>query len=381
MGQCESSGMSRAYDVNEDKIKNLSVGQELEIDKGCGPAISGMHGGTCYAWLTKRGFSMPSNGEFQWAGLGSQCAMCSNISTGYGCDNCSGSKAVTGRRGKIKRISYNATASDCCQSGASTKVINGKTCNPIYCNQYQSSDCDNTMSAYCQGSILDTYPEVCKKWIHTALDNNRSSPNAGLRTYCSQGANYIKPICQEWVDKIKNSSMWKGEADQALISYCDNYPTDEKCRCMNPPENVSKVEDLMTLPKACWYRPCKTASENYLTSGMRDNRNNCTSTTCYIEAGDISVSGDGNSVNFANECATSLLKDPTNAIGTTNAQEGNTTDWTDNNFGTLDITDTDNTINTTTSTNYLLPIGGGVALLCSSCCCILIIIILLIMFM
>jgi hypothetical protein len=166
-----------------------------------------------------------------------------------------------------------------------------------------------------------------------------------------------------------------GEADQALLTYCDSYPNDENCKCMSSPENVSKIEDLMTLPKACWYKPCKNVSDNYLTSGMRTNRNNCTSTTCLIEAGDITVSGDGNSVSFANNCATSLLKDPSNSADVSDATEGNSTNGT-----TTDTTD--NTTTTSSSlSNYLLPIGGGISLLCSSCCCILIIIVLLFLLM
>jgi len=395
MGQCESTGMSRSYGVTEDNLKNLAIGQELEIDKGCGTAISGMQAGSGYDWLVKRGFSFPDNGEFQWAGLGSQCQMCSNAVSGYGCDNCSGSKAITGKRGKIKRISFSGSKTNCCKM-PNSKIIDNKTCDPTYQTHYQTADCDDVMQSYCQGDVLDSYPSECKQWIHTSLDSGRSSPNTNLKNYCSQGTNYTKAVCQEWVDKIKNISGMQGEADQVIKTYCENNPSDENCTCLKPPENVSKVENLMASPKVCWYKPCKSANENYLTSTMRTDRGQCVNTTCYIEAGDITVSGDGNKVNFSNDCATNLLKDTstgtttdttdatdtTDKITDTTDTTGKNTDTTTNNTGKT--TDTDTTTDTTTtsssSSKYII-IGGGVLLLCSCCIIIIIVIIVIIAMM
>lgn len=375
MGQCTSTGMSRAFTLDE--LKDLKVGETKEMGKGCGPAVSGTQGGSCYSRLVGRGFSYPANGEFNWGGMGSTCAMCSEVTKGYGCDNCTGSNAIIGRRGTVKRISYLGDKAKCCYSG--TQVVDGKTCDPKYVNQYATTDCDEAMIAHCVGDNIEN--NKCRQWISTSLDNKRSTPNTNLKTYCSQGKNYAKAVCQEWVDKTKNISGFEGESDQSIIAYCTNNPTDANCTCMKPPSNVSKIEELMSSAKVCWYKPCQTlTNDNYITSTMRQQKKNCTSTACLIEAGDIQVSGTDNKVTFSNDCVTQILKDQgsTGSSGTTD-----TTDTTNSN-GTTTQNTTDNEKIVTSndddssSSSYILPISGVV--LSSSCCCCSIIIIIIILF-
>jgi hypothetical protein len=44
---------------------------------------------------------------------------------------------------------------------------------------------------------------------------------------------------------------------------------------------------------------------------MRDQKKNCVTTVCTIDTNDISVSGTGNTIEFKNECASDILKEPT----------------------------------------------------------------------
>lgn len=306
MGNCNDSGKSRTFTLDE--LKDLKIGEKKEMGKGCGPRVSGTQGGSCYAQLVKRGFGWPKNGEFNWGGMGRTCNMCSNVSKGYGCDNCSGSKAIGGNRGTVTRIAYLGDQNQCCQQ---QKVIIGdKTCDPKYIDQYKTDVCDVYMKDYCVGDVLSK--DECQKWIHTALDNNRSTPNVPLKTYCSTGSNFATPTCQKWCDKVKNIPSMAGECDQAVEGYCKNNTTDPLCTCMHPPENVSKAEGLISSSKVCWYRPCKElTNDNYISSTMRDQKKSCVSTVCTIDTGDIQVSGESNKIEFTNNCASNILKEPT----------------------------------------------------------------------
>lgn len=303
MGQCNSTGYSRKFTLDE--LKDMKVGETKELAKGCGPAVSGVQGGSCYDWLKKRGFGWPENGEFAWGGMGSNCSMCSDVANGYGCDNCTGGKAIGGKRGTVKRVAYLGDKVKCCTQ--QVPLVDGKTCDPKYRTQFSTSDCDEAMASYCQGNTLKT--PICVQWTNVSLDKKRSAPNAALKKWCAEGNNFKDPTCQTWCDKTKNIVGMQGECDQAALSYCSRNKTDPLCACLQPPENVSKVENLMASAKVCWYKPCQTlVNDNYITSTMRDQKRNCVSTACLIEAGDISISGSENKVEFKNECVTNIVK-------------------------------------------------------------------------
>lgn len=303
MGGCNSSGRSRAFTLDE--LQDLPIGQRKEMGKGCGPNIEGTQGGSCVDRLRQRGFGYPSNGEFDWGGTGSACSMCSCAVNGYGCDNCSGSQAIGGRRGTVKRIAYTGDIKECCKT--QTHLLNGKTCDPRYIRGYQDDACDSHMATYCTGDKLAT--SECQKWINASLENGRTIPNVPLKEYCSVGKNFNTQTCQRWCDKTKNIPSMAGECDQVSQIYCKTNPNDDLCKCMNPPANVTKAEALVASAKVCWYRACKDlANDNYITSTMRDQKKNCVSTVCSIDVGDIQISGANNAIDFKNECASNILK-------------------------------------------------------------------------
>ena len=308
---CKPEGQSQAFTI--DDLVDLPLGGTKEMAKGCGPSIDGLHGGTGYDRLRQRGFTWPENGEFNWGGLGSDCSMCSDPANGYGCDNCTGSDTVGGKRGTVRRVAYLADPSRCCITG--TKIIDGKTCDPQY-REKKNATCDSPMLKYCDPSNWDK-PE-CKSWVQASIVNNRTVANVPISNYCSLKNNFLRPECQEWCSLVRNNSSMKSACDQAVLSYCGSNSTDPLCTCMNPPTNVSSIENLMASSKACWYKPCQTlTNDNYMTSTMLDQKHNCASTACLIEAGDISISGKDNKVNFNNSCATNILKPEYNTATST----------------------------------------------------------------
>ena len=303
MGTCSSTGMSRQFTLDE--LADLPVGGIREMGNGCGPGIEGTQGGGGYDRLKSRGFGWPDNGEFNWGGLGSSCAMCSEVGNGYGCDNCGGAQAIGGNRGTVKRIAYGADPGACCRSNGS-KILNGKTCDPRYRN-YTGTDCDDPMLTYCNPNNWGT--QECRAWTQAVITSGRTVPNVALSNYCSLGNNFAKPECQEWCSIVRNNRSMRSACDASSINYCKNNPTDPLCTCANPPPTITKIQDLMANAKVCWYKPCQTLSnDNYITSTMADQKKSCVSTACLIDAGNVSISGSNNVVKFDNSCATNLLK-------------------------------------------------------------------------
>ncbi|AYV77352.1 MAG: myristylated protein [Barrevirus sp.] len=303
MGTCNSKGQSRAFTLAE--LADLPVNAIKEMGNGCGPSIDGLQGGSCYDWLTKRGFSYPDNGEFNWGGLGSSCPMCSDVNNGYGCDNCGGAQAIGGSRGTVKRIAFTGDPTNCCLSNGQ-KIIDNKTCDPMY-RSYITTACDDTMFNYCNNGNWQT--NQCRSWTQALISAGRTNANIALSNYCSLSNNFSKDECQEWCSATRNQPNMKSACDTASISYCKNNPTDPQCTCSNPPTTITQLQDLMATSKVCWYKPCQTLdNDNYITSSMEDQKRNCVSTTCLIDVNNVTISGTDNSVKFNNSCATNLLK-------------------------------------------------------------------------
>jgi hypothetical protein len=272
-----------------------------------------------------------------------------------------------------------------------------KTCDPKYRSLGQS--CDEYMLTHCKTNNNWSSPE-CMEWVQSAVTAGRPSANVEISTYCSQGANFKNPECQAWCGLVRNNPNMRSACDSAVQSYCNNNKSDPNCACMAPPENVTKIEDMMATAKVCWYKPCKNLiNDNYITSNMLTQKNNCVATACLIEAGDISISGADNKVNFTNNCATNILKPeyqtgsntgtptdntsgnntfPSNSSDNTSGTTNNTQDTTNN---TQDTTKSGsgNIISNLTANKGLLFGSGSVVFISSICCFFLLLIIVFIM--
>lgn len=379
MGKCQSNGAGRppAFTVND--LVDLGIGQTKQAGTGCGPNIDGSQPGSCLDQLTNKGFSWPQNSEFSWGGLGDDCQMCS---ADYGCD-CT-SNSINGKRGSVKRVAYMADPAQCCIKG--TQIINGNTCDPQY-RGYSSTSCDEPMLNYCKNSKWST-PE-CMAWTQAAVNAGRTVPNVPISNYCQQGTNFTKPECQQWCGLVRNNTSMQSACDSSVTNYCSNNPSDPLCTCMQPPQNVSQIQNLMATSKVCWYKPCQTlTNDNYITSTMSNDKKNCVSTACLIDTGDISISGTNNQVKFNNNCATNLLKPSANTSSESSTPENSTSENSIKNTVPENSTKNSTPVNSISSAatpeeknnNKMLlyeGIGVGLITLCLSCCCIFIVIFIL----
>ena len=296
---CAEGRAPRKFTLSE--LTDLPIGGKREMASGCGPSISGAQGGSGYSKLLGKGFGWPANNEFAWGGLGSSCTM-NGWTWKYGCEAGSG---VGGRRGTVSRVGYRGDPASCCR--AQSRTIGNNTCNPKYTDNFAGAACDVHMDAYCKGSTLGS--TICQRWVNEALTKERSLPNSNLKNYCSIDKNFANSTCQKWCDKTRHINSMNGACDQVVASYCKKYPEDDRCKCIAPPKNITRVQTMIPSSKTCWYTPCKNLSnDNFITSSMRNQKKNCATTVCNVEAGDITVSGDNNEVSFKNECVTTLLK-------------------------------------------------------------------------
>ena len=304
-GRCTKDNRPLNYTLND--LKNLKIGEikVTEPGKGCTVNIAGIGPGSGLDYLKKEGLKWPNNGEFDWGGYHGKCQTCSS---GWGCECSASGKGIAGTRGSIKRVDYKADPAECCIK--QTDIIGNYTCDPKYKDGFSKSDCDNAMLAYCnkENDKKWTSPE-CRRWVQNSLTYGRPIVNTHLSDFCSEGVNFKTNVCQEWCKQVRGIKNMESACDNASEAYCTNNPTDDKCACFLPPDNVSEVEKLMNVPKVCWYQPCKNSSNDiYISSAMHDTKKTCTSNVCTIQAGDIKISGTGNRVEFTNDCVSTIIK-------------------------------------------------------------------------
>lgn len=307
---CASGKQPRKFTLDE--LKNLQIGETTQMTDGCGPL--GVESDT-KARLVERGFGWPNNTEFDWGGPGNDCQMCSSVPYGYGCSDCPTS--VIGKRGKVKRIAFNGNTLKCCTTpndkwwdgSGTTPLDTDKTCHPDSKN-YEKTYCDATMQTYCaQGNNAGT--PICGNWARISAGKGRNVATQIMDNYCSQGANFKNQACQNWVKAVQAQPTLKYDADNATLAFCRNNPTDPQCKCLSPPENITKLEEIMTTNKVCWYSPCKNLSDQYLT--MKDKEvqaTGCSAVVCQINSGDIDVAGSQQTKTMIeNKCGPGSLKD------------------------------------------------------------------------
>lgn len=108
-----------------------------------------------------------------------------------------------------------------------------------------------------------------------------------------------------------------GDADEAIEEWCRMHkeePADttsveyeeyDRCKCLNMDRTLlSNIKKQgITGDHVCWYHPCMSAYEPYLTSSLEQKSRDCSTINCVIKDVDISV--DGNvPVSVKNQCGT-----------------------------------------------------------------------------
>lgn len=258
-------GMSQAFSLND--LQNLGLNETREMGHGCGPNIGGQQAGSGYDRLVQRGFGYPNNGEFAWGGLGSSCSQCSDPDNGYGCDNCSGSKAVSGRRGTVRRIAYLGDVNACCTTQPG--LVNNQTCSPDYnASNYSNGKCNDPMSSMCaQGTnIVDN--ANCVTW-RNAVGVNNGQAQALMKAYCSSGDNLTGSTCQQWL--AANPTQLKGWYDTEAGKYCSSHPDNKTfCACYNLPTELTQNSKLsaIAVKPYCYYDKCSAGTGAYVSQDM-----------------------------------------------------------------------------------------------------------------
>lgn len=236
---CNRRGPVQAVVDPEDKIGDIKTIQ-----------------GACASYGSGRDYMekyIPQNGEYEWAGEGSQCHYCSlsqpeSIDCSFGCDGidcCS----IVGGSGTYKRVSYKADPTQCCLTGQ--PMIDNYTCDPIY-RDSKSSACSNSMITYCSSSDNVFTKDICNTWCannSTQCDNVKSK-------FCNDPANYKYPACKNWC--VTKSGM--GRCDDGMNLYCSEFPNDSTCACITSDLMKYKYNPL------CEDRHC--IDHGYQTSSM-----------------------------------------------------------------------------------------------------------------
>jgi hypothetical protein len=255
---------------------------------------------------------MPDNGEYEFVtggcdgifnydchydGAENSCSMtCSS-----GCHKF-GHCAVQGCKGRYKRIKYSADPSQCCLQRHSGGMIGNKTCDPDY-RDIGSQNCNSTLLNYCKADKWDE--PICKRWVGAKTANKEVIMNEDIANWCEQGENFLTGACQNWCTDVRTTQGYPklGACDRVIRSYCDNHLDDEKCACyLGPTGELSKIRRMTNAPHVCWYEPCRRMiTTNWLPFSTQIDRRNCKANVCYIEAGNINISGGGN-VEFNNDC-------------------------------------------------------------------------------
>ena len=158
-GQCTDESAQKSKPKSLIELADKKLNQPIVYD-GCVPDIGGGQPGSGLDRF-KGGNSCgsncyPNNGEFEWAGLGESCKMCSGVVSGYGC-TCPTTSSVGGRKPTIKRIAYRGDPARCC---ASQELLDGEfTCDPAAQKQ------NGRVSDYCLNSEF----QRCSKDLDLSL--------------------------------------------------------------------------------------------------------------------------------------------------------------------------------------------------------------------
>lgn len=230
MGKCSDGNKPYTFSLTD--LADLGVNDTKEMDKGCGPHVDGTAGGSGYAYLKGQGFGWPENGEFEWGGLGDSCGLCS---ADWGCQ-CSGDKAVIGKKGKVKRTVFKGDPKECCFQNSSaknsTKIVNGLTCAPKY-RDPSNSECNAFFLEYCSGDKI-VNDQKCINLKNT----NSTLYNQLMTNHCNASAsNANTSNCIDWC--------------KSNMSSCTMLGTLNDCTKFNIPQSTCTPQAVNSLKNNC----------------------------------------------------------------------------------------------------------------------------------
>ena len=204
------------YKFSLDELKDLKVGEQKEMPKGCGVIHASFHNSS----LSEQGMGWPDNGEFDWGDWGSSCGMASDK---WGCEYFPIGR-VSGQRGKVKRVAYNGDPLRCCLANSSasgtTKVIDNKTCDPDKYLNPSSYECNSLINSHCS-SGENIKAQECQNMSRT----NSTLYNQLMSNYCNSDKTTAKSdLCASWCStnssKCVLSNLMKACASKGLSEDC-----------------------------------------------------------------------------------------------------------------------------------------------------------------
>jgi hypothetical protein len=89
------------------------------------------------------------------------------------------------------------------------------------------------------------------------------------------------------------------DKDKCYIDYCHKNPHDEKCKCINPPNNIHLHPESLN-HYYCWYPPCKNDQKYFITSIIKRERGYCNGFECSTNLNYVSLQD--NDLNVENNC-------------------------------------------------------------------------------
>lgn len=81
------------------------------------------------------------------------------------------------------------------------------------------------------------------------------------------------------------------DEDLVMKAWCEEYPNDSKCLCINPPEYVYNLSNNSFNPYYCWYKNCLNGSA-FVTSLISSEQTICNSVICEVFLDQINLNND-----------------------------------------------------------------------------------------
>lgn len=234
---------TRPVKVTLNDLASIPIGQRF-TGTGCCPRTN-----KTLQVCSSKGFSWPSNGEFEWGGGGAGCKLCSGE---YGCE-CARS-AIGGVRPTVRRISYKGDATICCRT--SYKTQGNFTCDPAF-NRPTNAACITSMYNYCEKDTRFFTDAQCASWVNFSAANKESAFSR-MQSLANDVTRVEYGWAKDWC--MKNP----GKCDAMMNAYCKKYPNSEHCKCIN--SKTKQIAGIQFNP-ACVDEAC-IKGDAYKTANM-----------------------------------------------------------------------------------------------------------------
>lgn len=236
-----------------------------------------LHDSCVSAISTDLQYLCPNNGEYGNGISSKKCTYCSfDQPKRTNCKLCKNINCcpIIGYVPYCVREKYLADEEKCCFNSTNNYVIDGKTCDPKnrgpeskYCKKFLIKKCDNEniFSKKCKNLCLYN-KTLCNK-IKSRVCNEHNFKSKDVTNKC-----------------LEYAMLNQGECDLFIRKYCEIYPNDKICSCLQ----INSNEYLNKINPKCMNQKC--IKEGYGTQLMIKGAKNCNIHECIINY-DITADG------------------------------------------------------------------------------------------